>query len=165
MKTQADGLDWCLAVGFLFFDLKTHTATIWDGGDVRFSTTNIAAVGKAVVGALANADRTKDRYIFTQSFCITQNQVLQALEKSTGKKWEVKHVKSADMIKDGKEKMSKGDLSGIALLIMGCILNGDVDVGGNLEKSEGIDNELVGLPKEEDLQATVDAIVRGEFTP
>lgn len=152
--------DWCLKVGFTGFDLKTHTATIWDNGNAVWSTTNLATVGKAVAGVLLHPEETKNRHVWVQSFKVSQNDTLAALEKATGTKWQVNHVDSDEQIKIGNELMKKGDFTGFGMLIIAAIFNGKVDVGADFTKVAKLDNELLGLP-EEDLQATIDAVVKG----
>jgi nucleoside-diphosphate-sugar epimerase len=152
--------DWCLRVGFTGFDLKTHTATVWDNGTNVWSATNLATVGKAVVSVLLRPEETKNRHSFIQSFNVSQNDVLAALEKATGTKWQVNHVDSDERTKTGNELIKQGDFTGFPLLILAVILNGKVDVGSDFTKVAKLDNDLLGLPKE-DLQATIDAIVKG----
>ena len=103
---------------------------------------------------LLHPAETKNRYVWIESFRTSHNDVLAALEESTGKKWEVKHVKAAEQIKLGRDLLSKGSImQGIPLLIVGSILNADVDTGADFSKTRKLDNDVLGLPKES-LQST-----------
>ncbi|KAJ5520100.1 hypothetical protein N7463_000553 [Penicillium fimorum] len=54
---EADGLTWTgLANGFLEFDVASHTATIWDGGNKSFTLTNQKALVNEAVKKLAAGD-------------------------------------------------------------------------------------------------------------
>ena len=143
-------------------DIKAQTANIWGSGDQRWSATNVETIGKSVVGVLERPAETKNRFVWVESFNTSQNEIVAALEKTTGKKWEVNKVKTADQIKKGRELAAKGEFAGIALLIVATIFTEDVDPGANFSKSKKIDNDLLGLPKE-DLQTTVEEIVK-EFS-
>lgn len=151
--------DFCLRSAFLGIDLKAQTANIWGSGDQRWSTTNVETVGKSVVGVLERPAETKNRFVWVESFSTSQNDVVAALEKTTGKRWQVNKVKTADQIKTGNELVAKGESAGIALLIIGAIFTEDVDTGADFSKSRKIDNDLLGLPKE-DLQTTIQEIVK-----
>ena len=57
------------------------------------------------------------------------------------------------------KRLEKGDWGGIGQAIMGASYR-----GGTYDFAEGreLDNELLGLPTDEDLETTVERIVRGE---
>lgn len=158
----ADHVDFCLRVGFLGFDIKSRTATIWDSGAKKWSTANLPTVGKAVVGVLSHPAETKNRYVWIESFCVSQNEVLAALEKATGEKWQINKVATEDQIREGREGMAKGVPMAIGKLIVGAILIDDEDAVMDFSKTAPLDNEVLGLPKE-DLQTAVDAIVKESF--
>lgn len=153
-----DRSDWCLRIGFTGIDVKSRTATLWDGGDAKWSATNLATVGTAVARILAHPEETKNRPVYVQGLRVSQKDMLAAFEKSTGQKFEVKHVDSDEQAQQGREMLAKGDHMGIPKLILAAILNRKHDCGADFTKLGRLDNELLGLPQE-DLQATVDAIL------
>ena len=59
----------------------------------------------------------------------------------------------------GREKMKKGDWSGVGHAIMGASYSGGKY---DFAQNRGLDNELLGLPASEELEATVAKIVKGE---
>lgn len=136
------------------FDLKAHKATIYNRGDDTWSTSTLATIGLAVKNAMLVPEKTANKYMFIDSFTVSQNQVVAALEKATGAKWEVTHVDAEEQKKLGMEKMAKGDFSGAMLLIryINCV-DGH---GGNYALYEGTANELLSLPKQ-----TLDEVVAG----
>lgn len=152
-------LDWGLEDGFLGFDLKSKTATISDSGTTPTNFTLLATTGLATVAILDKPAETANRYVFINSFRTTQNEILSALQTVTHQKWNVKHTTCEEESKIGNEKLEKGDWSGIGQVIMGASYS-----GGKYDFAEGreLDNELLGLPMNEDLETTVERIVRGE---
>ncbi|KAI9887324.1 MAG: hypothetical protein M1823_000840 [Watsoniomyces obsoletus] len=152
-------LDWCLKVGFFGFDLQAKKMTIWDGGSPRFSSTTLPTIGKAAAQILLKFEETKNRYVWIQSALVSQNDLKAALERATNAQWEVEQVKSEDMIKKGYELLPQG-FPGIALLILGTIFNANADTGSNFTTHTKLDNDLLGLPKE-DVQSVVDSVVKG----
>ncbi|KAI9827897.1 MAG: hypothetical protein M1826_006203 [Phylliscum demangeonii] len=149
--------DWCLRTGFAGLDLKKHTATIWDGGDKRWSASTMSTIGLSVVGVLTHLPETKNRYVRIQSFSGSQNEVLAVLEKASGKTWSRTDVDALKEAADGREKIAKGDWSGLLHTILAVLMNRQVDCGGELSKDGKLDNELLGLPKE-DLQPITEAV-------
>ena len=147
--------DWGLKVGFLGFDGASKTATIFDGGDATFSSTNLHQIGVATVKALEKADETKNQYVFVSGFQTSQNEILAAAEKVTGAKWTVKQVTAKDEIEVGRAKVQKGDYSGIKELIQGATFAKEQQLGDF--SSQGLWNDKLGVPKE-DLEETVKAI-------
>lgn len=54
--------EWCVDAGFIV-NYKEYKAILWDGGEVPFSTTRLATVGKAVVAMINNQEATKNRLL------------------------------------------------------------------------------------------------------
>lgn len=51
------------------------------GGEHPFSTTSVARIGKAVAGALRNADSTKNRVLYVHDMVLAQRKVLALARK------------------------------------------------------------------------------------
>lgn len=128
------------------YNMKEHTATIYNHGNDTWSTSTMATIGLAVKNAMCIPEKTANKYLYIDSFTISQNQVLACFEKATGTTWEVTHVDAEEEKKKGLEKMSKGDFSGAMSLIryITCV-DGH---GGNYIKYKESANELLSLPKE-----------------
>lgn len=99
--------DYGLTSGLLQFDIATRKARIFDGGDIKWSTTTLETIATAVVKVLQKEEETKNRMLYIQSFCITQNEVLRSLERITGQNWEVEQRDSTTYIKALKETVEK----------------------------------------------------------
>ncbi|KAF1962982.1 isoflavone reductase family protein [Byssothecium circinans] len=137
--------DWGLKVGFLGFDSQSKTATLIDGGKPTFSSTNLRQIGLAVIKVLEKPEETKNKYVYVSSFETTQGEILAAVEKITGEKWTVKNAGSKDLLKEGGEKLQKGDFSGVGQLIQ-AVAFGEGNLGDS--RPAGLWNEKLGLEKE-----------------
>ncbi|KAI9851558.1 MAG: hypothetical protein M1838_003390 [Thelocarpon superellum] len=141
--------DWGL--DFLGFDLASKAVTLYDEGNARFSATTRPTIGQAVASTLLHPAETKNQYVYVQSFAVTQNEIKAALEKATGAPWSVvKTLSSKAVGEEGRAKLAKGDFAGgIFQTILASIFSTE-PVGSNFLAEHGsLDNELLGLPKEE----------------
>jgi hypothetical protein len=129
-----------------------------DGGNRAFSATNLSQVGNAVVAALTKPDQTANQFLYIDSFTATQNEILAELESATGKKWEVSHSTTEACEKEGQKLFSKGDFSGLLLLLKAIMLG--PGYGSDFTQDAVLANELLGLPKQS-LAGTVTAVVAG----
>lgn len=81
-------------------------------GNVEYEAANVAQIARATVATLSpqHFEETKNKYIYVNSFTLTQNQVLGAPEKATGVKFEVEHKKTEDVANEGlaKSRAAKG---------------------------------------------------------
>jgi hypothetical protein len=136
--------DWGIKVGFLGFDARRKTVTLIDEGKAPISVTNMPQVGRAVVKVLQKAEETKNQYVFVSSFQTTQKDILAGVEKATGAKWTVNYIASKDLVAQGRQKMSRGDFSGVSDLIRAGAFGGFGDNSKN-----GLWNEKLGLEKED----------------
>jgi uncharacterized protein YjiS (DUF1127 family) len=139
-------------MGFMGHDIKEQKALVFNDGGDAWSTTTRPTIGLAVKNAMLIPEKTANRYLYIDSFTVSQNQVVASLERATGKKWETAYVDAEEQKKAGLEKMAKGDFSGAMSLIryINCV-NGH---GGNYIEYEQSANELLSLP-----QQTLDDVV------
>jgi hypothetical protein len=91
--------------------------------------------------------------LFIQSFCVSQLDVLAALERATGAKWVVKFVESEAFIADRKVRADAGDGDAVEDLVFAL---GALD--GNWDSREGFAMDLLGL-QNEDLDEVVRRVV------
>lgn len=150
--------DWGLRENFLHFDLKARTADIVDHGNYKSSTSTLARVAEAVVAVLAKDDdeRTKNRVLFVQSFCVSQNEILASLERATAAKWQVRTLEAEAFIRERKIEADAGDKQAIEDLVF---VLGALD--GNWEQRDGFAMELLGL-QNEDLDEVVRQVVKSD---
>ena len=91
------------------FDLKNISAKIFDSGNAPYSVSNLPLVGKSVAAILKQPEKTANQYLSVASYTITQNEVLEILEKETGTKFQTTNTKTSDLEKIGDESFAKGD--------------------------------------------------------
>ena len=140
------------------FDLSARRATIFNDGDGKWSTTTFGSVGLAVKNALLVPEQTANRYLYVDSFTLSQNDVLKSLEKATGSTWDATHVDAEGQKAAGLAKMASGDFSGAMSLIR--YINTVEGHGGNFVTYRESANELLSLPKL-DLDEVIAGIVKG----
>lgn len=140
--------DYGLRSGLLQIDLNSRRAIIFDGGDIKWSTTTIDTIATAVVRIL-QIEETKNRMLYVQSFCITQNELSQAL----GGEWQAKHIDSEEYIKEQKVEADKGNAEPIENLVSVVEI-----VDANWEGKNDFANTLLGL-EEEHLDEVVGRVV------
>lgn len=146
--------DWGLREDFLHFRLRSRKADIIDDGDTKSSQATLPQIAKATVRILQRPDETKNRMLFIQSFCVSQNEVLRSLEKAMGgAKWEVQRFDSEEFIKEKKALADAGDADAIEdlVFVLGAI-------NGNWEDKPDFAMNLLGL-ENEDLDAVVKKVV------
>jgi hypothetical protein len=139
--------------------LKTQSAVIWDSGDNKFSVTNVATVGNALVNALQRPAETENKYLYVASFTVSQNQILDALEKATKSKWKVSHTTWQEMVKEGEEKLKEGDYYGYFIPTTVSMIFRE-GLGANYDLY-GTHNDLLNLPEEDLYESTARAVAEG----
>ncbi|OCL15265.1 NmrA-like family protein [Glonium stellatum] len=149
--------DWVLEIGngLMGFDIHTHTVTIFNSGDQPYEATNLRQIGRAVVSTLLHLQETENKYIYVNSFTVTQNRVLAALENATQKKWVVKKDTVERLAASGIEKINDGDVSVGTVDVITAAIYGHGAVNNFGEKIEKW-NRILGLPDED-----LDTVVRG----
>lgn len=148
--------DWGLRENFLHFNLPERKADIIDDGNVKSSQATLAQIARATVRILQRPEKTKNRMLFIQSFCVSQNEILASLEKAMPhkeRKWEITRYESEAFIKEKKALADAGDLQAIEDLVF---VLGAID--GNWEGKPDFAMELLGL-EEEDLDEVVQKVV------
>ncbi|TKA52882.1 hypothetical protein B0A49_13447 [Cryomyces minteri] len=146
--------DWGVQNGFLGYDLAAHKATIYDTGKQKVCLSTLPLVGKAVAAVLMKPKETANKFIRVASFNVSQREVVAALEKASGSKWETTSTTSNEAQKVGKESLQRGDIgAAFAPLILSAMYSGE-----GASYGERLDNNLLGLPKE-NFEETVKMIV------
>lgn len=145
--------DWGLRENFLHFNMQTKKADIIDDGNTRSSQATLPQIAKATIRILQRPEETKNKMLFIQSFCVSQNEVLASLEKAMGVKWEITRYDSEEFIKEKKALADKGDADAIEDLVF---VLGAID--GDWEGRPDFAMELLGL-ENEDLDQVVQQVV------
>ncbi|EOO03148.1 putative -like family protein [Phaeoacremonium minimum UCRPA7] len=145
--------DWGLKANFLHFNLEKKKAEIIDDGNKKSSLSTLARIAEATVSILHRYDVTKNKMLFVQSFCVSQNECLESLKKVTGNDWTVEHLDSEEFIKKYKALADGGDKAAIEELVF---VLGAID--GNWEPRDEFGMSLLGL-ENEDLDTVVKRVV------
>ncbi|KAL6251738.1 hypothetical protein RBB50_001948 [Rhinocladiella similis] len=137
--------DWCLMVGFFGVDLKRHSATLYNGGDCKFSTTTLAGVGKAVAGIFAHPEETKNRTIRVHETIITQKKIIDIAKRLDPAEWTYEAVDTEEVKNQAFEVLSSGKVEGIHAAMLNFLLSAifGEGYGGEFVSTE---NEILGVP-------------------
>ncbi|KAK0648563.1 putative oxidoreductase CipA [Cercophora newfieldiana] len=162
--------EWSLSLGEPFFgiDIKNRKATLFDDGNVKITTSTWEQCGRAVAGLLALPERElsrrfKNKGVYVGSFTVSQRDMLESVQRVTGTKaedWEVGFEESVGRYKRGLEEMKAGDRYGFARALYTRAFF--KENGGNFEATRGLDNEVVGVEKEELDEAVKKAVKMAE---
>ncbi|CEI61502.1 hypothetical protein FVEN_g9406 [Fusarium venenatum] len=141
-------LKWSARNDFLGMHLKEKRFVLWDDGNGWFSTTTEDNTALAMVNALSKKwEQTKNRVVWLSDFAITQNMLLEAIQRLSGKQLTVERVDSGQLIKEKQAAVAEGDPYAIYSLIETGFVTGKF--GGHLEKEGEIMNDILGLPKKD----------------
>jgi hypothetical protein len=145
--------DWGLTCGLLKFDVKGRKAYTLDGGNIKFSASNLDFIGKAVIKILEKPDETANKLLYVHSHHVTQLEVLAALEKATKTKFEKIEQDSQKELDVVRPKMLNGDGEAReeVVAVWGV-------VASDWKEKDGFANAILGL-QEEDLDEVVQRVV------
>lgn len=145
--------DYGMTCGLLKFDVKARKAYLLDGGEIKFSASNLAFIGEAVVRILQREEQTRNKLLYVHSHHVTQSEVLEALERATGERFERVAQRSKEELEIYRPKMLEGDMEAReeVVAVWGV-------VAADWKGKEGFANGLLGL-EEEDLDEVVRRVV------
>lgn len=146
MKGDADGGTQGLGTGSLGVDVKGKKFEVVDSGNEKFQGSTLPQIGRAVAGVLKHPEETKNKYLLTSSFNVSQNDIFAAVKELTGAEYEVKKIDSKELKRVGEEKLSQGNFGAFYELLRVYLY---ADGADNHIKEEESANELLGLPKED----------------
>lgn len=117
-------LNWGLRMDLLV-DLVHHTATLYNGGDVLFSATNLADVATAV-GVIRHQPETANRIVYIRSALVTQRQLISYAVEIDGKPWTTTTKDTEELRQENLVELAKGpeaDVNGAMLGFCSCLLH------------------------------------------
>jgi hypothetical protein len=141
------------------FDPEKRTATLFDNGTGRFDSINITSLGTVVSGILTRPDEFQNRYVYISDFVISQNDIFEALlktTKTTREDWSITYRTTDDLRKEGFEKIGKGNFIGALDLIFAAVFK--AGIGSDFSATRKLDNEALGL-KQADLVESTKAVL------
>ncbi|KAF1952600.1 NAD(P)-binding protein [Byssothecium circinans] len=158
------------------FDFVKRSLVLFDGGKVAINTSTWAQCGRAVASLLSlkefpddEADKSttlsqfRNKPVYIASFLLSQLDMFESVKRVTGTTdadWTITHESAEERWKDSYGAITKGDFSGFTKMLYSRTFfpNG----GGDYQSSRGLDNEVLGLPKEDLDERTAVAIKMGE---
>lgn len=170
--------EWSLAIPFAYgIDINNRTATLFDDGNAKISTSTWPQVGRAVAALLAlpikSADDSsacledfKNQVIFISSFLLSQRDMLTSLYRVTDTKesdWTITSEDAHKRYHEGIEQMKQGQRVGFGKMMYTRVFWNEKDgVPGNVEHK--VINDKLGLPKEDLDEATKRTVTRAQTT-
>ncbi|EXJ95143.1 hypothetical protein A1O1_00262 [Capronia coronata CBS 617.96] len=136
--------DWGLQVGFML-NLAKHSAVVFNGGDVPFSTTTLDTIGKAVVGVIRHLDETANRPVYVQDALVTQNKLIQYAKDKDGVEWSITHKDTEDAKREGLAELAKGPDANMWVAISGLLASALYNEEYGCNFTGRLDNELLGI--------------------
>lgn len=154
------------------FDFHNRSIVLFDDGETKINTSTWAQCGRAVASLLSlkllpedegdkspAIDQWANRAFYASSFLVSQRDMLESAKRVTGTTdadWTISHEDSGERYKKAVQDFQEGDLKGFVRLLYTRVFfpNG----GGDYESSIGLQNDVLGLPKEDLDEATKEAI-------
>ena len=171
--------EWSLAIPPSFgFDFTTKTATFFDDGETKISSSTWAQVGRAVAALLSlpikpedgNTERClenfKNQVVYVNSFNVSQKDMLNSVLRVTGDKpedWTIHKESARERWASAAKALQGGDRMAYVRMMYTRIFFDDGN--GNFEARKGTSNKLLGLPQESLDEATARSIERADSSP
>lgn len=151
-------LDWGIQMGIII-DVTRHTATLYNGGDIRFSATTLADVARAVIGVITNLDGTANRLVYVHSARVTQSQLIRYAQEKDGEGWDVVEADTQTVKRESWGELEKGVDANVERAMLGFCITAMFDQEYGCDFEGRTDNELLGV--EEMGQEEVREVVEG----
>lgn len=165
--------------GWYGFDFKNRKVTLIDDGKTRINTSTWDQCGRAMKALLSLKELPEDEHdqsptisnwrnkpLFISSFLASQRDMLDSVNRvmgTTDADWTIEYEPHKERYQRGREILKSGDHLGfgICLYTRTFYPNG----GGNFEDTQGLANDILGLPREDFDEATKRSIgmIEGGF--
>lgn len=140
--------------GLLGLDIRSKSATIIGSGNEAFTTSTIGLVGKATASVLRHPEETKNKYIQVHSFTLTENSILEALERVTGVQFSTTKMSAEELLALAAKRSNKNDEGdGHYDLVTATVYSGSKFVYFPERAARG--KKLLGLVEEQDLDGMI----------
>lgn len=154
------------------FDLPAKKVTLFDDGDVKINTTTWTQCARAVAAWLSlkaipeDSDDTSatvqtwtNKPLYVSSFLVSQRDMLSSIHRVEGDctaDWKISHQGVKETYKRGMGMLQEGNMAAFQTVMYSrSFFPGG---GGDYETVRGLDNGLLGLPKESLDEATARAL-------
>jgi hypothetical protein len=156
--------EWGLGLGenMYGFDLANRRLSLFDDGTVKVNTSTWPQCGRAVAALLSlkiipedsnDTSPTLSKYfnsiVYISSFLLSQQDMFESVKRVTGttdKDWNITTEDSKARYRKGQEDFANGDESGLARLLYSRHFWPD---GAGDYTHKGLQNDILGLPKED----------------
>lgn len=171
--------EWSLAIPPSFgFDFPNKTATFFDDGETKISSSTWPQVGRAVASLLSlpikpeggDAERClehfRNKVVYVNSFNVSQKDMLDSILRVTGDKsedWAITKEPAKERYGAAAKALQGGDRMAYVRMMYTRIFFDDGN--GNFEARKGTSNKLLGLPHESLDEATSRSIERADSEP
>ncbi len=145
------------------FDFKNRAVTFIDEGKTRINTSTWPQCGRGIAGLLGlkvlpddENDRSpclsqfRNRFVYISSFLVSQKDMLDSVMRVTGtslQDWKITHEAHKERYESGVAELKKGNRLGFGRLLYTRVFY--PDGSGDYETSKGLQNDILGLPKED----------------
>lgn len=144
--------------GLLGVDIKTKTGTLYDSGDQRFTATTISKVGDATAAVLLHPAETKNQYVQVSSFDLTQNIVLETVEKVSRRKFTMEKKSVAGLLTEGQKLLEEGDDGAFYKLVTAMAYSGNEAM--YFPEKARLWNQTLELETEETVDSMIEEVLR-----
>lgn len=166
--------EWSLMLGENCFgiDIKSRRATLIDDGLTKICASTWDQTGRAVAGLLDLPEerlrKWSNKGVYVNSFTVNQREILDAVQRVTGtsdQDWEIRYQDARERYYEGLQELQKGVRTGFAKAMYSRSFF--KDGGGNFAATRGLDNDEIGLGKDDMDKAVKRAVewVEGGWTP
>ncbi|RAH86325.1 NAD(P)-binding protein [Aspergillus japonicus CBS 114.51] len=108
--TTGNPIDWAMKkFPMMGFDIAHEAAIIYDSGTEKFTGTTLAGIGQAVVGVLLHPEETANRFVKVLSIVTSQNELLEAFQRASGRQWTVQRDSAQRLMESGHRKFEGGN--------------------------------------------------------
>lgn len=161
--------EYSLSGGYFGIDINKREVVFFDDGTQRLNASTWPQTGLAVAnllslplsssdGKIPTLEQYRNRMLFISSFALNQREMLEATQKATGtteKDWKISSQPAKQRLAESRQKMMTGDRSGFAAALYTRYF---IEDAGLYERSHGLNNEELGLPKDDLGEATKRAV-------
>lgn len=153
-------LDRGLLSGNLGFDVKWQSATLHGQGDEGFPASSSPWIGKVVTAVIQHWEDVKDQYIYASGMTVSANQVVAALEKETGKTFEVGRQDVEQCVREAERRFEQGyPDAGMFLMERSVLYDTSLDAAGAFERQDA--KARLGLEGEK-LESIIHGVLHDE---
>jgi hypothetical protein len=154
-------LDWCLEQRIIL-DINGRSATLYNGGDVRFSVALLKDVARAVLGVVENLDseEIRNRVVYVHSAVVSQRQLIgyvQETDAGGGREWRTVVKSTEEVRRESLGELEKREAADVEGAMLGFCIVGSWDPEYGCDFSGRVDNELLGVKEmsEEELKGFI----------